>query len=131
VFYANYEEVWRAANIVLQAYPLRVSNMDQGVLETDAIHGYRIFTPVYKPNDSPSGETYKLTLNVVRGSLERKVATKVALTKEITLQSDFFSDPKLLPSDGLEEKALLYRMGREIQIERALARAQKKHNKNR
>ena len=65
---------------------------------------------------------------VDHAQLERKAATKVTLTKDVTLQSDFFSDPKFLPSDGLEEKTILYRIGREIQIERALAKAQKKQN---
>jgi len=128
VYYATYEEVWRATNLVLQPYPLRVSNMDQGILETDGIRGFRIFTPVYKRESTSSAEQYKLVARVIKGSLERKAATKVTLTKDVTLQSDFFSDPKFLPSDGLEEKTILYRIGREIQIERALAKAQKKQN---
>lgn len=128
VFYATFEEVWRAVNLVLQPYPLRVSNMDQGMLETDSIRGYRVFTPVYKSDTASTGESYHLTVRVIKGALESRAATKVTMVKDSQMQSDFFSDPKTLASDGLEEKAILYRIGREIQTERALAKAQKKHN---
>lgn len=128
VYYANFEEVWRAVNLVLQPYPLRVSNMDQGMLETDEIRGYRVWAPPYKSETASNGETYRLTIRVIKGSLSSKTATKVTVVKDSQLRVDFFSDPKALPSDGMEEKSILYRIGREIQIERALAKAQKKQN---
>jgi hypothetical protein len=126
VYYATYEEVWRAVNFVLQPYPLRISNMDQGTLETDMIRGYRVWSPPYKSESSASAEAYRLTIRVIKGApLAGKPATKVTIVKEVQLQRDFFSDPQALPSDGLEEKSVLYRIGREIQIERAIARAQR------
>lgn len=125
VFYATYEETWRAANFVLQPYPMRTSLMDQGTIETDSIRGHRIWWPVYKSEHSPSGETYRLLVRVVRGGLDGKPATKVTIVKEAYLQVDFFSTPKSIPSDGFEEKSILYRIGREIQIDRAITRAQK------
>src|SRR4051812_18618242 len=128
VFFATFEEVWRAVNLVLQPYPLRISNMDQGLLETDGIRGYKIWVPPYKSDVNSAGESYRLTIHVIKGALEKKAATKVTLVKDTELQTDFFSDPKNVPSDGLEEKAILYRISREIQIERALAKAQKKQN---
>jgi hypothetical protein len=129
VYFATFEEVWRGVNLVLQPYPLRVSNMDQGMLETDTIRGYRVWAPPYKPDTSSTGETYRLTIRVIKGALESRAATKVTVVKETQIQSDFFSDPRSLPSDGMEEKSVLYRIGREIQIERALVRAQKKQNR--
>lgn len=128
VYFANFEEVWRAVNLVLQPYPLRVSNMDQGMLETDEIRGYRVWAPPHKTESAASGEVYRLTLRVVKGQQGNKAATKVTIVKDSQLRVDFFSDPKALPSEGLEEKAILYRIGREIQIERALNKAQKKQN---
>ena len=125
VYFASFEEVWRAANLVLQPYPLRISNMDQGALETDTIHGYKVWGPPYKSDIANSGESYHLTIHVVKGNLERRVATKVTVLKDGEVQVDFFSEPRAIPSDGLEEKTLLYRIGREIQVERALAKVQK------
>jgi hypothetical protein len=128
VYYANFEEVWRAVNLVLQPYPLRVSNMDQGVLETDEIKGNRVFSPVYKGGEASGGESYRISIRVIKGQLGSKAATKVTVVKDAQIKVDFFSDPRNIPTDGLEEKTLLYRIGREVQIERALAKAQKKQN---
>ena len=130
VYVANFEEVWRSVNLVVQPYPLRVSNMDQGMLETDMIRGNRVWSPPFKPDSATNGETYRLTVRVIKGALEDKSATKVTIVKESNLQRDFFSDPRPLPSDGMEEKSILYRIAREIQIERALAKAQKKQNQS-
>ena len=129
VFTATYDEVWKAVNLVLQPYPLRVSNMDQGVLETDTLRADKIWTLPFGTNpDAPSGENYRLVVRVIRGSENKVRATKVMISKEILLQSDFFSDPKTVQSDGLEEKTILYRVAREVQIERALARSQTRTN---
>lgn len=128
VFYASFEEVWRAVNLVLQPYPLRISNMDQGTLETDNIRGYKVWGPPHKSDTASNGESYRMTVRVVKGALEKRQATKVTVLKDIETQVDFFSEPKAIASDGLEEKMILYRISREIQVERALAKAQKKHN---
>jgi hypothetical protein len=128
VFYASFDEVWKAVNLVLQAYPLRVSNMDQGIIETDSIRGNRIWSAPYGRETSGSGRAYSLNVRVVKGKSESKPLTKVILLKEAQVQTDFFSDPKQTPSDGLEERTLLYRIGREVQIDRALAKAQKSSN---
>jgi hypothetical protein len=129
VYYASFDEVWGALNRSLQLYPLRVSNQDQGIVETDVIRGNRVWTPPHKPErSSNSGEQYRLIVRVIKGNLERRAATKVTVVKETQVQQDFFSDPRAVASDGLEEKALLYRVAREVQIERALNRAQKRIN---
>lgn len=127
VFFAGFDEVWRATNIVLQSYPLRLSNMDEGLLETDDIKGYRAWEPPF-PHRKPAGVSYRITIRVVRGTAGSSPATKVIVTKDAKVQRDFFSNVKQVPSNGLEEKVLLYRIKREIQIERALAQAQKMKN---
>ena len=129
-YFATFEEVWRAANLVLQPYPLRISNMDQGILETDMIRGYKIWAPPFRTSAAKSGESYRLIVHVIRGNFENKPAIKVTILKDATVSVDFFSDPKSVPSTGLEESALLYRIGRELLIERALTKSQKKQNQN-
>src|ERR1700678_50846 len=77
VFYASYDEVWRAANLVLQPYPLRVSNIDQGQLETDLVHGYKVWTPPFATESASSGQSYKLTFKILRGKYSGRTAIKV------------------------------------------------------
>lgn len=128
VYTAGFEDVWKSVNLVLQPYPLRVSNMDQGLLETDVVRPGKVWSLPFKSASGGAGETYKLTVRVIKGSKGGDSATKVTVLKDKQLQVDFFSDPKAIPSDGFEEKALLYRVERELQVERALLRAQKKQN---
>lgn len=125
VYYASFEEVWRSVNLVLQSYPIRISNMDQGIIETDQIRGYRVWTPPHRPNDTSGGLSYRLIMHVIRGHYDGQNAIRVTVLKEKSLQKDFFSEAENQPSDGLEEQSLLYRIGREIQIERALEKVQK------
>ncbi len=126
IFLANFEEVWRALNIAISHYPLRVSNPDQGIVETEVIRGVRIWRPPHKSNHSGAGQSYRLVINILKGNLKTQTATKVSISKEARIQPDFFTDEQPLPSDGLEEKSILYRIQREIIIERALEKAQKK-----
>ena len=127
VIFAKFEEVWRATNIVVQGYPLRLSNMDDGVLETDDLKGYKAWEAPF-PYRKPQGMSYRISIRVVRGTAGKAQATKVIILKDMKVQRDFFSNTKQVPSDGLEEKSLLYRIKREIQIERALTQAQKRSN---
>ena len=71
-----------------------------------------------------------LSSNSLNLETNLKEAVKVTVAKDVELKTDFFSDPKRLESDGLEEKVILYRIEKEISVERALQRAQKKLNKN-
>jgi len=82
--------------------------MDQGVLETDVIHGYKIWVPPFKSDVNSSGQTYHITLRVAERGSGRPPGHKRSLAEGHGSAGDFFSDPRAVPSDGLEEKALLY-----------------------
>lgn len=120
VFKAPYETVWRATQQALLNYPMNVNNMDTGQLQTLFITGqHRYQAPHQKDVILPSGFQYRLNINIIKGDH----SSKVIISKEARLQKDFFSDPEPRPTDGFEEKALLYRIKREIVIENLL----KKH----
>lgn len=124
-FFAPYDSVWRATQLALQYYPIRVNNMDTGTLETDTIRGYKAWTPPHNPNQASGGYSYYLSIRLIKGNVNGSDATKVNIMKHATLSADFFTDPQKLPSDTLEEKVLLYRIGRELQIDKLLEKAQK------
>lgn len=128
VFYAEYDQVWRATLLALQRYPITVNNMDIGVIETDAVRGENIWSPPHKPITRRGGLAYVLSLRVIKGKVQGKSAIKVAVSKNIEIQRDFFADKEKQASDGLEEKTILYRIGRELQIDRALNRFQNQQN---
>ncbi len=129
VYHEDFEKVWRAAQISLQKYPLRVNNIEKGLLETDFIKGYDVWKPPYI-SKSPTGLTYKLVLRTIKGKLGGQPAIKVVVFKKIKKQRDFFAEVEKMPSDGMEEKSIHYRISREIQIDNALENAEQSSNED-
>ncbi len=125
-FNAPYEMVWRATQQALLNYPMNINNMDTGQLQTLYITGkHRYQAPHNEQEFLPSGFQYRLNVNIIKG--EKR--SRVVISKEVRLQRDFFSPPEDLSSDGYEEKMLLYRIRREILIEKLLKREMDKMNK--
>ena len=127
IFKAPYETVWRATQQALLNYPMNINNMDTGNLQTLYITGkHRYKAPHQKKEILPSGFQYRINVNIIRA----EKASKVIINKEVRLQKDFFSEPQELGTDGFEEKALLYRIRREILIENLLKRQMEKKAAN-
>jgi hypothetical protein len=121
VFMDEYEKVWRAIQLALRKYPVRINNIDSGILETDYIKGDKLFQ---EPNAKPRpGLRYKITIRVVKGKLEGRTAVKVTSFKSAEIQPDFFSGFQPVPSNGLEETAILYRIGRYLEMEKLATKA--------
>lgn len=122
-----YETLWRATQQALLNYPMNINNMDTGQLQTLFITGKHRFQPPHETQKVlPSGFQYRLNINILKG----EDASKVTIAKEARLQKDFFSEPQDLVSDGFEEKSILYRIKREVLIERLLQRQMEKQQKN-
>ena len=123
VFFASREHVWQVTQLVLQDYPLQVSSFDEGLVETKQIRGEWV-PPHQKQKKKLHGFRYRLRVHVIERDLDKRVATKVIVYKEVILQKDFFSAPETLSSDGLEETVILYRIARELQINKIIERVQ-------
>ena len=121
IFYANYDLVWKAALTVLK-YSITDQNQETGHIETDfvkASDGGWLAPDQKRPPSS--GVRYKILMSFVRVNTDSgRVGVKVTIDKRIEKVRDFFSDPEPVPTDGLEEKAIFYRMEREIVIDQAL-----------
>jgi hypothetical protein len=129
VYYATYEEVERAMKQAIVRYPQRIDNPDAGIYETDWVKGDLRFRPVQMKESFSDGYQYRLLIRLVRGKTDAKPAIKVIISKESELKRDFFAAPESLPSDGLEEMILLYRIQRELTLDKAIRRSQDKSNK--
>ncbi len=126
VFYADAEAVDRAISQVMVKYPQKIANLEAGVLETDYIKGDARFQPPHKAVTFGSGYRYRIFIRTVKGKTNGKSSIKVQVLKKVEQQRDFFADPEGLKSDLLEEKAILYRIAREIKIDKALNRYSEK-----
>ena len=74
-------------------------------------------SPVYKSS------RYKLVFGFAKGITNNKESTRVTIEKKIEIFKDFISETKSVPSDGLEEQTLFYRIERELIIGQALKKA--------
>jgi hypothetical protein len=127
LYRANFEETWRAVQQAIISYPLRANNMDIGQIQTSSIRGSNQFKPPQElKSAAANGHRYSLTINVIKTSPK---TTRVNIVKDTMVYRDFISDAEEKVSDGLEETILLYRIGREIEIEKALVRETSKKNK--
>ena len=129
VFYANYEDVEIALKQSMIRYPQKVDNTEAGIFETDYIKGEARFRGPHESGALSPGYRYRILVRLVRGRSEEKPAIKVQVTKRPEVLRDFFSEPVSQKSDGLEEQVILYRIGRELQLARAIGKANDKANK--
>lgn len=129
VFYANYEDVEIALKQSMIRYPQKVDNTEAGIFETDYIKGEARFRGPHESGVLSPGYRYRILVRLVRGRSEEKPAIKVQVTKRPEVLRDFFSEPVSQKSDGLEEQVILYRIGRELQLARAIGKANDKANK--
>ncbi len=126
LFIGKYEKVWRAAQVALEKYPLKINNMDKGVLETSRVKLYEHWQPPTQKFKNPNGITYRLKLKLYKGVSKGREAVKVKITKKMELRKGFFAEPEDLNSDSFEEQALLYSIGQEIKVDKLLDREQQK-----
>ncbi|MGZ3782626.1 MAG: hypothetical protein ACXVCY_18425 [Pseudobdellovibrionaceae bacterium] len=119
IFFAPYDTVWRAAHAVIK-YPIAQENQDSGIIETEYIKGIDGWLPPNEQRPPSSGIRYKLHLIFAKGSTEGRESTRVTIEKKMEILRDFFSEPELIESNGLEEKIIFYRIERELVINEAL-----------
>lgn len=130
VYFSSYEETDMALKQAMIRYPQRIDNTaEAGIFETDYVKGDLRFRAPGETTPHSPGYRYRILVRLVKGKAEEKNSTKVQLIKKPEVSRDFFSEPQPIPSDGLEEEVLLYRIGRELQINRALTKANDKRNK--
>jgi len=122
VFFASYDTVWKAAHTTIK-YTIAVENQDTGFLETEYIKGVDGFLAPEVQKTPSAGSRYKRVFNFAKGRTEGRESTRVTVEKKIERLRDFFSEPDFIPSDGLEEKVIFYRIEREIVISDALKKA--------
>lgn len=131
VYFAPPVEVERALKQAMIRYPQKIDNPEAGIFETDWIKGDLRFQPAHSSVNYSDGYRYRLLVRMVKGKSTSKPAVKVVINKQIELQRDFFAEPETVGSDGLEETAILYRIQRELALEKAIKRAQEKANSSR
>lgn len=125
LFKGSYDEVWLATLRALSDYPLRISNKDSGRIYTEVINSpYNdLFFTYPEPIELPDRFRYSLKLSFARLADEGEgEITRIRIVKELERYKDFYAGWLPYPSDGLEEKILLYRVEHLLKMDQTLAK---------
>mgnify|MGYP006435907113 CR=1 FL=1 len=128
VFRADYDQSWQAVLQVMNKYDLSMVDQEAGVIRTrwrDNTMEVN-FADSFGSSDSVKGAKFKLVVNVVKGFRGNREVSKVTVDKRQMIEQDFLQGWKVVRSDGILEKTLLYRIGRVLSIDERLKRIEEK-----
>ena len=125
VFKYSYDNVWRATQVALQAYPIKVNNSEKGIIHTEFIPDGETWE--HPTQRARSSIKYQLKIKAIKGVIRSKPAIKVAIDKITRMHKNFIEgSTEESNSDYLEESVILYRIKRELIIDHALNKLQQK-----
>jgi hypothetical protein len=131
VYRADYNKVWLEVMKITNKYAREVSNQEAGVIKTRWIDNTLElnFADSFGSNDSVKSARFKLIINVVKGYRGSKEVSKVTVFKRQQIEQDFLQGWKVVKTDGILEKSILYRLERALVIEAKLQEIEDKKTK--
>lgn len=131
VFRNDYSQSWQAVLQIMQKYDLSLQNQEAGIIKTRWIDNTLElnFADSFGSSDSVKAAKFKLILNVVKGFRGTREVTKITVFKRQMVENDFLQGWKVVRSDGILEKTLLYRIERILAVDRRLKKIEEKRSK--
>jgi hypothetical protein len=124
LYIGTYDEVWLAALKALGDYPIKLSNKDSGRIQSEVVNGpYNDLLMTYpEPIELP--ERFRFSVDMSFGKFQaedKRPLVRIRIRKALERFQDFYTGYTAFPSDGLEEKVLLYRIEHILQMEKRLS----------
>ena len=122
VFNADFNQTWQAVLQVMSRFDVAYHNQEAGKAKTRWMDNTLQvnFTDSFGSNDKVKAAEFKILINVSKGFSYGRKVTKVTIYKRQRIESDFLQGWKEVPTDGIQEKTLLYRIGRSIENDNKL-----------
>ena len=117
VYKADYNQTWQAVLSISKRFSLAQQNQEAGYIKTrweDNTQELN-FSDSFGSSDAVKAARFKLVINVVKGYRGSREVTKVTIYKRQLIEQDFLQGWKEIPTDGIQEQTLLYRIGRFIE----------------
>ena len=119
-FQVSYDKVWKSTLIAVTKYPLEKNDKASGEISTSSLESGEVFQNYQQ---APKiNEFYTLHISLEKRMLKGKGVTLVTIEKKPLIKGDFMRKDRSLESDGVEESVLLYRIKREISIDRVIGK---------
>ena len=132
-YFVPFDQVWNAVQVVMSDYALLVNDREAGRLETEALlvsrSKWRSPQSAFNRHKAPRNAKYQMILQVLPIYMGRP-AVQLVVTKQAQHKRDFFSDPSPIQSDGLEELSLLYRIDKEVGLQRKIENLNKRNEES-
>jgi hypothetical protein len=131
VYRADYNKVWQEVMKITNKYDREVYNQEAGVIKTRWMDNTLElnFADSFGSNDAVKSAQFKLIINVVKGYRGSKEVCKVTVFKRQRVEQDFLQGWKVIRTDSILEKAILYRLERALAIESKLQEIEDKKSK--
>jgi len=122
IYRADFNLTWEAVLQVMKKFDVAFQNQEAGKLKTRWMDNTLQvnFNDSFGSNDAVKSAEFKLLVNVAEGFSYGKKVTKVTIYKRQRVERDFLQGWKEVPTDGIQEKTLLYRIGVIIQNQNKL-----------
>jgi hypothetical protein len=122
IFLTDFNFAWQAVLDSIRSYRLDITNREGGVVQTRWTDNTaeKNFVDSFGGADSYLKAQFRVRIIVSKGFYNGKPSTKVTVQKEQMIQRDVLEGWKPVPTDGIDENTLLYRIGRLIQIKLTL-----------
>lgn len=131
IYRADYNQTWQAVISVVKKYAIAQQNQEAGFVKTrweDNTLELN-FSDSFGSNDAVKAARFKLVINVVKGYRSSQEVTKVTVYKRQLVEQDFLQGWKEVPTDGILERTLLYRIGRIVENDNKLREIDKAREK--
>lgn len=113
VFKADYNQTWQAVIQVMKRYDIAYQNQESGKIKSRWMDNTLQvnFADSFGSSDAVKAAEFKLVVNVAEGYSYGRKVTKVSIFKRQRVEQDFLQGWREEPTDGIQEKTLLYRVG--------------------
>lgn len=122
VYKVDYHEMWTALGTALKEFPVETKNREAGLIVTKWVDNTssKNFRDSYGATNAYIKAKYRLRLAVSKGFFEGLPSVQLSIQKEQLIQTDALDAFHLQPTEGIEEKSLVYRIGRVLWMQREL-----------
>lgn len=131
VYTSDYNQTWQAVIQVMKRFDISYQNQESGKIKTRWMDNTLQvnFTDSFGSSDAIKAAEFKLLINVAEGYSYGRKVTKVTIFKRQRIENDFLQGWKEKPTDIIQEKTLLYRIERLINIDKKLKEIDKAREK--
>ncbi|MCT4640916.1 MAG: hypothetical protein N4A33_01375 [Bacteriovoracaceae bacterium] len=131
VYKADFTQTWQAVIQVMKKFDISYQNQEAGKIKTRWMDNTLQvnFTDSFGSKDAVKAAEMMMVINVAQGFSYGRKVTKVTIFKRQRIEHDFLQGWKETPTDGIQEKTLLYRIQRIIQNDNELRKIDKAKEK--